>query len=708
MRPCPFLVLLCLLPAMHGSARATLPTPGPDAAAIEGNGRSATWAAAAAKRLPLADPRQDTFDVLDYDNQIALDFAAQTLWGWTAVTFHGAPGDTARQLVLDFLEPMDVLAVRAADTSPLPYTRADGRLVIDLALPLTATDTTTVDIFFHGTPAPDGFLGFAFDTTPDGAPLASTLSEPWSARSWWPCRDDPRDKATCTARLYVPTGLTAVSNGVRLAAAKNAGLWDTLVPAAKDAALYVPFFWRESLPISTYHVSLAVSNYVELHDVWQDLPIVHYVYPSQVAAARVDFAAVPDMLAFCSDRFGPYPFAGQKYGMASFNWDGAMEHPTATSWGTVLMTGDARYETVVLHELSHQWFGDQATCADWTQTWLNEGFATYAEALWAEYRNGPTARKWFMVARSVFEAWSGPLVREPGHTDPAYYFDDMVYYKGAWVLHMLRRRLGDPLFYACLRAWLEEPGVRFGTGTSDDFVRVCERVSGQDLGWFFPQWLYWTVYPLLDVGWVNSAPGALTVTVRQSQPPDPVYGDRAFAIPIELGLAGVGFVDTVSVFMDRREQTFTLPTPGAVTSLTVDPGRWLLQRTGQVTQATTTGATGPSTAARLLPTSPNPMAGGGRIRWETAVSGADALAIHDLRGRRLLARRWEERPAGPHEFVWDGRDDAGRRCPAGVYLVTITCAPAADATPAAGAAGADRAAAPTEPVRLRGRLTLTR
>ena len=715
MRACPLLALLCLLPALHGSARAALPTGEPDAAAIEGKGRSATWAGGAAKRLPAADPRQDAFDVLDYDNQIAVDFDALKLWGWTAVTFRGAPGDTVTQLVLDFLEPMAVLAVRAADTSSLPYVHADGRLVIDLPRPLAETDTATVDIFFHGAPAPDGFLGFGFDTTPDGAPLASTLSEPWSARSWWPCRDDPRDKATYTARIFAPIGLTAVSNGARLTeepprfpAAKNARVWTELVPAAKDASPYQAFFWRESLPISTYHVSLAVSEYVELHDEWRGLPIVHYVYPSQVAAAQVDFAAVPDMLAFCSERFGPFPFAGQKFGMASFNWDGAMEHPTATSWGTVLMTGDARYETVVLHELSHEWFGNQVTCADWTQTWLNEGFATYAEALWAEYRKGATTRKWFMVARSVFEVWSGPLVREPGNPDPAYYFEDMVYYKGAWVLHMLRRWLGDPLFYACLQAWLEEPAVRFGSGTSDDFVRVCERVTGQDLGWYFPQWLYWTVYPKLDVGWLNSAPGALTVTVSQTQLPDPVYGDQAFNIPIELRIAGVGFVDTVSVFMDRRVQTFTLPAPGAVTSLTVDPDRWLLQRTGTVKQATPTGVAAPSTAPRLLPTSPNPLSAGGRIRWETPVSGADDLAIHDLRGRRLVARRWAERPAGPREFAWNGCDDAGRRCPAGVYLVTITCAPAPAAGSANGAGAAGDAAGAAAPVRLRGRLTLTR
>ncbi len=715
MRACPLLgcVLLCL--ALTGPADAALPAPWPDAAAIEGKGRSAARAGLSALRQPASDPRQDAFDVLDYDNQLAIDFDGRQLLGWTAVTFRGAPGDTATQLVLDFLEPMIVGAVRAADATPLPFAHADGRLVIDLPAPVAATDTLTVDVFFFGQPGPDGFLGFAFGTTPEGGPLAATLSEPWSARSWWPCRDDPRDKATYTARLYVPPGLTAVSNGVRLAeepprasSAKNARVWDELAPAAKDLASYQPFFWREPLPVSTYHVSVAVSDYVELSDDWQGLPIRHYVYPAQVDAALADFAVLPDMLAFCSERFGPYPFTGQKYGMASFDFDGAMEHPTATSWGSVLMTGDRRYETIVLHELSHQWFGNQVTCADWTQTWLNEGFTTYAEALWTEHRNGPTSRKWFMVARSVFWVWSGPLVREPGNPDPAYYFEDLVYYKGAWVLHMLRRHLGDPQFFACLRAWLEEPAVRFGTGTSDDFIRVCEQVTGQDLDWFFPQWLYRTVCPMLDVGWVNSAPGALTVTVRQSQPPDPVHGDGAFAIPIELGIAGAGFADTVSVFMNERVQTFTLATPGPVTQLTVDPDRWLLQRTMSVDQASPTGVSAPAAAARLLPTSPNPLSSGGRVRWETASPGADALAIHDLRGRRLVSRRWPERPAGPRAFAWDGRDDAGRRCPAGVYLVTIDCRPAPATAAPSGGSGASGASGASGPVRLRGRLTLAR
>ncbi len=668
----------------------------PDAARLEGKARAAA-APSAALRLPAPLPGQERLDILDYDNQLLIDTELAELWGWTAITFTAAPEAVTEQLVLDLADSISVLAVLhdGALSVPYRYTHAGDRLVVELDDPVSASDTAIVHVVFRGRPVPTCFLGFGFAAQPSGDPVAASLSEPWAARSWWPCKDQPDDKATVTARLFVAPGLTAVANGRRLAAppARNSvspgepaakSTWEAILPDGPALADRDAFYWREDFPISTYHVSVAVSKYARLSDAFiadgDTLPIEHWVYPSQLESAALDFASLPAMLGFCVNRFGPYPFPGEKYGMVVFEWDGAMEHPTATSWGSLLVTGDARYETIVMHELAHQWFGNRVTCADWTHTWLNEGFATYAEALWQEHRLGPPALRTFMLQRSWFGSWEGALVRDAGVEDPWYYFADMVYYKGAWVLHMLRRRLGDATFFACLRAWLDEDGRPYGVGTSEDFQLVCERVSGQDLSWFFPQWLHLEVCPRLDVSWraatTTAGPG-LALRIVQVQEPDLVHGDWVFQVPVEVRAVGADFDDTLSVFMDRKDQDWLLPVPGTVTSIAIDPGGWLLARVAAVRQATGAPDQVPAAAAwaRMLPPAPNPFNPRAMVRWQSDLPSADEIAIYDLRGRRLLARAWPERPAGAREFAWDGRDELGRALPSGPYIVRVACRP---------------------------------
>ncbi len=703
-------------PRAAGGGATTAPVA--DAAVVEGKARAAALARAqaAARRMPVADTRQRQVDILDYDNQLLIDTTARELWGWTAVTFAAEAGAAPAQLVLDFSDSLQVLMVARADGTGrgLPYAHAGDLLVVDLPAPLAPGQTFTADVYWHGHPPAAGFLGFGFGTLPGGAPIAATLSEPWAARSWWPCDDHPEDKATVTARLYVPAGLTAVANGALLDAppprpggAASEAAWRALLPSGKDAAAWSVFNWRCDYPIATYHVSVAVSEYAHLAQVhptpYGPVPIEHWVYPGDAAAAQADFARLPELIDFCVGRFGPYPFRGEKYGTAVFEWDGAMEHPTATSWGSVLITGDARYETIVMHELAHQWFGNLVSPADWTHSWLNEGFATYVEALWAEHERGAWGLETFMNQRSVFEGWQDALVRRPDVADPWYYFDGQVYYKGAWVLHMLRRELGDPLFFECLRVWLWNDGSRYRSATSEDFVAVCERVSGRDLSQFFEQWLYLNACPRLEVDWSSAQVGGerrLRLAIAQVQPPDPVYGAYTFHVPVDVRVTGPGFVDTLTVQLDQPWQEWSLPVPGEVATVEMDPARWLLARFARVTHVTGVGDDVAAAPVRLLAPAPNPFNPRGLLRWEADRPTADALRLYDLRGRLVLARRWPQRPAGARSFAWDGRGDDGRPCPSGAYLAVLECAVAPDA----GAGGGDGPA----PVRLTRRLMLAR
>lgn len=646
-------------------------------------------------KAPQVDPRQELYDVTLYEVDLTIDTTSEYLSGDVTFTFR-ATLNSVRTIVLDLVDDMTVTEVwwLGPYSQPLDFVHEDDLLVFDLPWNVPSWYAGKVGVYFEGTPQPYGLYGFQFDQTPAGTPIAASLSEPWSARSWWPCKDDPRDKALFKITLHVPSGMTGVANGV-------------LVSTHVAVEPYDTFVWEETKPISTYHFGLAVTVYEELQDTYVNgsdiLELRHYVYPELVAEATADFATLPDMLDFCIERFGPYPFPDEKYGMMLFEWDGAMEHPTCTSYGSVLVTGTGFFENIIFHELAHQWFGNLVTCSDWTHTWLNEGFATYVEALREEDTGGSAALKTFMDLRSNFNQWDGPLVRDPDNPDSWYYFDQIVYRKGAWVLHMLRHVIGDAMFDACLNLHLHGEPRSYGAATSQDFVSVCETVVDQDLSWFFDQWLYWTVYPLYDISWWYPQPfdGRVIVGVTQTQEPDPVHGDLPFQMPLDLRLQGDGFDITETVFNNQRVQEFELMVPGYVNNIELDPDGWLLAHYDVVSDAVP--QPGPAGfTVRLLPAAPNPFNPRCLIRWESGLTTSDVLNVYDLRGRRVVSSRWPARPAGRRDFVWDGRDGEGQICPAGVYLYDVTCQAAGDGLSDGGAATVAKS------WRLQGKVTLAK
>ena len=373
-----------------------------------------------------------------------------------------------------------------------------------------------------------------------------------------------------------------------------------------------------------------------------------------------------------------------------------MEHATATTYSSYFVTGDHWFDTIVLHELSHQWFGNLVTCADWTHTWLNEGFATYAEALWAEHEQGPAGLRNFMGARSIFDHWRGPLVREAGNSDPWYYFANVVYYKGAWVLHMLRHLFGDKIFFDILRAYLDDPLLKHGTATSADFQRVVEQCTGVNMDWYFQQWLHRSNNPRLSMSWQNRMEGSrhlVDLTLFQVQDPDPVYGDAPYILPIDVQFKGAGIDTTFLIAMNQTTQTFVREFPGEIQSINLDPGGFLLFALEDFAAVDRKSGTLPMLS--LHAPSPNPFNGQGVISWSTSVPTRDTLEIFDLRGRRLVKRDFG--PGGPatRALNWTGRDDDGQACASGTYFYAVT----SRTDPASGGAAS---------VRKTGKITLAR
>lgn len=674
MRPCLKIALTTVMllsiqwcAELHASDR-----PLPESWIIEGKTVSAQPAPAQPNRYIY-----DNYDALHYSLDLHVDEVSESITGVVLITL-ATTEPLVQEIVFDFRNTMsiDSVGLITGDVyESLLYSHSNDQIGVRLAGPAIPDQEMTIAILYRGQPEPEGLFGFQFNHHDNGMPVVASLSEPWSARSWWPCKDIVSDKATVNMNLYTDRSLVGVSNGKLLEAAPGRNrVVDQLVSRHLnlDSRSNICWSWESYQPLSTYHVSVAVSDYEIMSDFHicdsDTLQIKHFVYPSLVRNAEEDFSVLSPMLDFCIDLFGPYPFPGEKYGMAIFDWDGAIEHPTATTYSSLFLTGDHYFDTIVVHELAHQWFGNKITPEDWTHTWLNEGFATYAEALWAEHVGGPSGLQVFMNQRANTTWWNSPLVREPDNEDPWYYFANMVYNKGAWVLHMLRKHLGDELFVQCLLSYINDEDLQYSNANSDDFAGICSEESEQDLSWFFDQWLFRSTNPLLSIDWGNNGNGTIDVTIQQLQPADPVYGNDPYQLPIDILLKS-SYADTlVTLWNDELNQTFRIPVSHPISGIEIDPDRWLLHDIESISGVAPSG-----TVIQLYPSAPNPMSATGYIRWASTVPTSDTVTIYDSRGRQVLKQQFGTQPAGQRSMVWNGCDENGSRCSAGTYLYKVSC-----------------------------------
>jgi aminopeptidase N len=263
--------------------------------------------------------------------------------------------------------------------------------------------------------------------------------------------------------------------------------------------------------------------------------------------------------------FGEYPFIKEKYGIAEFLWySGAMEHQTITGVSTRMVGVDYNFNDVYIHELAHHWWGNAVTIKDWKDIWLNEGFASYSEALYFEHIGNTWLFKNKMEEFAQFEE-NGTLYNPSKNL-----FSSMVYHKGAWVLHMLRAEVGDAIFFKILRDYYS--AFKYNNVTSQDFISVCERVASKDLTTFFNQWLFGNFgRPRLTYHWKydRSAPigSELKITIEQS-------GRTIFSIPLVVAIEGTDIRQTIR--LDQPKQTIFMPCKGKPVGITLDPDQQLL------------------------------------------------------------------------------------------------------------------------------------
>lgn len=558
--------------------------------------------------------------------------------------------DSLGAMVLDLSATMQVdsATVGGARATVIRYPAA---LEIRLDRAYRRGETAAATIHYRGTPPTTGLGSFVFSSA-SGSPWVWSLSQPYGARDWWPCKDHPSDKADSADILVTcPTGLRVGSNGRLISVTENGDGSSTT-------------HWSERYPIPTYLVSVTLANFSAFTNWWRysptdSLPVVNYVLPENLADAQASLPRTVEMLQTFSDAFGLYPFIREKYGHCEFGWGGAMEHQTMTSTTTF-------DEITIAHELGHQWFGNLITCASWPELWLNEGFATYTEAVWLERYYGADRYAAHMNeqmrdARSA----TGTLYLQDTTNVRSMFSNARVYAKGASVLHMLRHVVGDSTFVRILRAYVADSRFRFGTITTRQFQALCEEVSGIPLGYFFDQWVFGENYPVYTVGWADSAfagGSRVTVTLRQvTRTQNPLF----FRMPLDIRFTAGSWDTTLTVMHEWDGQTFTFVLPRRPDALQLDPENWVLK------EILPSGGTIPD-RVQLLPNYPNPFNPGTTISYFLPARLHVTLTVFSMSGQRIVTLVDGRQDAGLYAVTWDGRGPEGVPVATGVYFCRLT------------------------------------
>jgi aminopeptidase N len=421
------------------------------------------------------------YDVRHYDLTLAYDPATGRLDGTAVITLATTADLDSFSLDLRRLTASSVLVDgKAATFQQLPPDNRGlgGELVVRARPKLKAGTTHQVTVVYGGVPGqPRDIEGanYGFTSFPDGAFVAN---EPEGASTWYPVNDTPRDKATYDFRITVPQGKTAIANG-------------ELVGTPTTVNGRTTFVWRATDPMASYLSTASIGDYVMTTQIGPGgLPIYNFVETgvtgTRLARTQAALALQPAMVDFFDDIFGPYPFTS----FGAIVDDNSVGYALETQTRPIYSSQAS--ESTVAHELAHQWVGDSVTPEQWTDIWLNEGFATYAEWLWGESRGRATTQQQYDDVYGTpadDEFWATP----PGDPGAEDLFAAATYDRGAAALQALRAKVGDEDFFTLLRRWATENAD--GNVTTADFAALAEEVSGQPLEAFFTAWIYTPAKP---------------------------------------------------------------------------------------------------------------------------------------------------------------------------------------------------------------------
>ncbi|MGZ3625355.1 MAG: M1 family aminopeptidase [Ktedonobacteraceae bacterium] len=523
-------------------------------------------------------------DVKHVKLDITLDFEQETISGTVYTTF-STLYDYLKTITFDAVE-LHIERVKLEHGKELSYSVSEKKLIVTLDRAYKYAEEFTITVEYHAKPRTGLHFMKPEPEDPTRPVQAWTFGQPRYHSHWFPCHDAPNDRATTEIIATVPAQFITISNGDLL--------------SVTDHGATKTHHWRHDIPHAMYLISLVVGEFAVIEDSYKSIPVTYYVRPDRKDDARLYMGKTPEMIRFFSEYTGvEYPY--HKYAQTVVEiYTGAMEHTTATTHSFSLLLDkraslDVDLVPVVAHELAHQWFGDLLTCRDWSNGWLNEGFATYFEELWGEYDLGTDHFKQSMLdLKHNYLAedadYRRPIVYHVYYDDGFELFDAHLYEKGAWVLHMLRHQLGEAAFKRAIHAYISR--YREREVITADLERTFEDVTGRSLAQFFQQWVYSGGYPAFEVNYSwDSEHNMAKVKIKQTQHIDDLTPcfvtpvDITFTIPASDEAAkddNTTETRTISLRAmvgedGQVEQTFYMPLEREPLMARFDPDGWLLK-----------------------------------------------------------------------------------------------------------------------------------
>ncbi|MBI3542600.1 MAG: DUF3458 domain-containing protein, partial [Deltaproteobacteria bacterium] len=508
--------------------------------------------------LPEAKPQYAPDRLVDIEHiklELVVDLAAKSLKG-TCTTDFRAVAPAVGKISFDAID-LVVEQVFDASGGELRFDQQPSKLTVYLRKAPQPGEHSKVIIKYRVTEPRAGLYFIAPDKDyPDRPMQLWTQGQDQDNRYWLPCHDAPNEKAATEMVVTVDERFTAISNGKLQNVAHD-----------KDRKTKT-FHWKQSIPHASYLITLCVGEFVEMKDAWKDsrgheIPVQYFTLPGRERETKLAFGKTPKMLEFFSKKIGiDYPY--EKYAQV-VAWDfiyGGMENTSATTQTeyTLHPEGvelDYSSEPLVAHELAHQWFGDLLTCKEWSHAWLNEGFATYFESLWMESEHGKDEFLYeiFMNEKTYKGedgAYRRPIVTNV-YLSPSDIFDRHLYEKGARVLHMLRRLVGDELWWKAINRYVTAHYAK--TVETVDLQRAFEETTGRALSWFFEQWVFRGGHPDVDASyeWIDDKK-QVKLTVAQKQPPDDLT--TLFRLPLQFKIATSDGEYVHEIELATAEQTY--------------------------------------------------------------------------------------------------------------------------------------------------------
>ena len=518
------------------------------------------------------------------------------------------PTDT---IYFDFSDALTVNGITWNSQSLTSFFR--DQLTLGIVFPESVSGEQIIDIQYEGVPVANSYLSFV-QSFHGMDPEIYTLSEPFGARDWWPCKQSMNDKLdSIFIEITIPNGQKAGSNGILEYVNDN-------VDGTQS------YGWKHRYPIPAYLVSLAVTNYAEYT---QTIPVgdheifvLNYLYPERLEQEQERSTKLPGLMTLFSEKFGLYPYADEKYGHSQSSIPGGMEHTTMSTMANLNFS-------LMAHELAHQWFGNKVTCGSWGDIWLNEGFATFmtgmayenltSEDMWMNWKSG---------TQTNIKSRPGGSVAIQDTTSRNEIFDGrLTYDKAAYVLHMLRGIMGDEDFFLACKNYLNDPKLAFGYARTPDLIAHLENVYGKSLSGFFNDWYYGEGFPTYSLRWTPAVAGVVITLNQTTSHPSVGF----FEMPVPIQLFGDQRDTIIKVDHTFSGQSFYLQPGFDVLDILVDPELWILANKEVFLDPDS------DIDINALSFHPNPAISSIHVSIRNPSFHADKMEIMDYRGRRILS-----------------------------------------------------------------------